>query len=112
MKGIRFIPTDTRIGFIRFRMISFVVSGLLMLASVALFFTIGLNYGIDFKGGTLIEVRNKSGPVDLSDMRVRLSNIGVGEVRSSISTAASRFRGSSRGTATSWASATRRCSSI
>jgi len=81
MKGIRFIPYDTRIGFIRFRMISFVVSGLLMLASIGLFFTVGLNYGIDFKGGTLIEVRNKSGPVDISDMRNRLSKIGVGEVQ-------------------------------
>ena len=81
MKGIRFIPSDTHIGFIRFRMISFVVSGLLMLASIGLFFSVGLNYGIDFKGGTLIEVRNKSGPVDISDMRVRLSAIGVGEVQ-------------------------------
>ena len=57
MKGLRFIPSDTRIGFIRYRMISFAVSGLLMLASLGLFFTAGLNYGIDFKGGTLIEVR-------------------------------------------------------
>ncbi len=81
MKGLRFIPSDTRIGFIRYRMISFAVSGLLMLASLGLFFTTGLNYGIDFKGGTLIEVRNKSGPVDLASMRSRLSTIGVGEVQ-------------------------------
>ncbi len=81
MKGLRFIPIDTRIGFIRYRMISFAVSGLLMLASLGLFFTAGLNYGIDFKGGTLIEVRNKSGPIDLAGMRSRLSTIGVGEVQ-------------------------------
>lgn len=81
MKGLRFIPSDTRIGFIRYRMISFAVSGLLMLASIGLFFTAGLNYGIDFKGGTLIEVRNKSGPVELGAMRSRLSKIGVGEVQ-------------------------------
>jgi preprotein translocase SecF subunit len=81
MKGLRFIPSDTRIGFIRYRMISFAVSGLLMLASIGLFFTAGLNYGIDFKGGTLIEVRNKSGPIELGAMRSRLSKIGVGEVQ-------------------------------
>ena len=81
MKGLRFIPSDTRIGFIRYRMISFAVSGLLMLASLGLFFTTGLNYGIDFKGGTLIEVRNKSGPIELGAMRSRLSKIGVGEVQ-------------------------------
>jgi preprotein translocase SecF subunit len=62
-------------------MISFAVSGLLMLASIGLFFTAGLNYGIDFKGGTLIEVRNKSGPIELGAMRSRLSKIGVGEVQ-------------------------------
>ena len=81
MKGIRVIPSDTHIGFIRFRVISFIFSGLLILASIGLFFTAGLNYGIDFKGGTLIEVRNKSGPVNLSDMRVSLGKIGVGEVQ-------------------------------
>ena len=81
MKGLRFIPSDTRIEFIRYRMISFAVSGLLMLASIGLFFTVGLNYGIDFKGGTLIEVRNKSGPIELGAMRSRLSKIGVGEVQ-------------------------------
>jgi preprotein translocase subunit SecF len=81
MKGIRYIPNDTRIGFIRHRMISFVLSGLLILGSIGLFFTAGLNYGIDFKGGTLIEVRNKTGPVNLSEMRANLSKIGVGEVQ-------------------------------
>jgi preprotein translocase subunit SecF len=81
MKGIRYIPNDTRIGFIRLRMISFVLSGLLILGSIGLFFTAGLNYGIDFKGGTLIEVRNKTGPVNLSEMRANLSKIGVGEVQ-------------------------------
>jgi preprotein translocase subunit SecF len=81
MKGIRYIPNDTRIRFIRLRMISFVLSGLLILGSIGLFFTAGLNYGIDFKGGTLIEVRNKTGPVNLSEMRANLSKIGVGEVQ-------------------------------
>lgn len=81
MKGIRFVPTNTHIGFIRFRMISFVVSGLLILASIGLFFTVGLNYGIDFRGGTLIEIRNKSGPVDLSELRAKVTNIGLGDVQ-------------------------------
>ena len=81
MKGLRFIPTDTTIRFIRFRTISFVVSGLLVLASIGLFFTVGLNYGIDFRGGTLIEVRNKSGPVEMSELRAKVSNIGLGDVQ-------------------------------
>lgn len=81
MKGLRFIPSDTRIRFIRIRMLTFILSGLLMLASVGLFFTVGLNYGIDFRGGTLIEIRNKSGPVDLVDVRAKVSNLGLGDVQ-------------------------------
>ena len=81
MKGFRFIPSDTRIGFIRIRMATFILSGLLILASVGLFITTGLNYGIDFRGGTLIEIRNKSGPVDLADVRSKVSNIGLGDVQ-------------------------------
>ncbi len=81
MKGLRFIPSDTRIGFLRIRMATFILSGLLILASVGLFFTVGLNYGIDFRGGTLIEIRNKSGPVDLADVRAKISNLGLGDVQ-------------------------------
>jgi len=62
-------------------MLAFIMSGLLMLASVGLFFTAGLNYGIDFRGGTLIEIRNKSGPIDLAEMRAKVSNIGLGDMQ-------------------------------
>ncbi len=81
MKGLRFIPSDTAVPFLRFHMIAFILSGLLVIASVGLFFTAGLNYGIDFRGGTLIEIRNKSGPVDLADIRVKVTNIGLGDVQ-------------------------------
>src|SRR5680860_482617 len=81
MKGIKFIPNETHIPFIKVRIIAFVVSGLLMLASVGLFFTAGLNYGIDFRGGTLIEVRSKSGPANIADMRAKLGGIGLGDVQ-------------------------------
>ncbi|MFQ5626931.1 MAG: protein translocase subunit SecF, partial [Methyloligellaceae bacterium] len=81
MKGLRFIPSGTRIPFLRVRMLAFIMSGLLILASVGLFFTAGLNYGIDFRGGTLIEIRNKSGPIDLAEIRAKVSNIGLGDVQ-------------------------------
>ncbi len=81
MKGIRFLPSDTHIPFIRLRFISLAMSGLLMLASLGLFFTAGLNYGIDFRGGTLIEIKDKSGPVDLAAMRAKMSGLGLGEVQ-------------------------------
>lgn len=81
MKGIKLIPDETHIPFIKMRIIAFVVSCLLMLASVGLFFTAGLNFGIDFLGGTLIEVRSNSGPANIADMRAKLGGIGLGDVQ-------------------------------
>lgn len=81
MKGIKFVPDETRIPFIKVRVLAFIISGLLMLGSIGLFFTAGLNYGIDFRGGTLIEVRSKSGPANLADMRAKLGGIGLGDVQ-------------------------------
>jgi preprotein translocase subunit SecF len=46
-----------------------------------LFFFYGLNFGIDFRGGTLLEVQSKSGPADLAKMRSTLSGLELGEVQ-------------------------------
>lgn len=81
MKGLRFVPSDTHVPFIRWRMISLAASSVLIVASIVLFLTAGLNYGIDFKGGTMIEIKNKSGPVNLSEMRTKMNGLGLGEVQ-------------------------------
>jgi preprotein translocase subunit SecF len=65
----------------RFRRISFPVSALLSIVAMVLFFTHGLNFGIDFVGGTLMEVQQKGGPADLAKMRTTLSGLGLGEVQ-------------------------------
>lgn len=75
----RLVPKGTKIGFIQFRKLAFVVSGLLMLASIAAFAVLDLNYGIDFRGGTLIEVQTEQ-PADLSAMRSALGDLGLGDV--------------------------------
>lgn len=77
----RLVPEVTRIPFMRIRLQAFVVSILLCVGSVTLLFTHGLNLGIDFTGGTLIEVRAKSGEADVGDIRSRLSQAGIGEVQ-------------------------------
>ncbi|MGI9406346.1 MAG: protein translocase subunit SecF [Hyphomicrobiaceae bacterium] len=79
--GFDFLPHGTRWPFIKFRFISLVVSGILMLASIGLFAAQGLNYGIDFKGGTIIEIRNKDGAADLGDLRSKLGGLGLGDVQ-------------------------------
>ena len=81
MRLLRIVPDDTKFDFMRFRRISFPVSALLSIIAISLYFFHGLNFGIDFKGGTLIEVQSKSGAADLAKMRSALSSLGLGEVQ-------------------------------
>jgi preprotein translocase subunit SecF len=78
---LRIVPDNTKFDFIRFRRFSFPMSALLSLVAITLYFTHGLNFGIDFSGGTLIEVQNKAGPVDIAKMRMTVSGLGLGEVQ-------------------------------
>lgn len=79
-RGLDFIPHNTHIPFIGFRQISLVVSAILVLTSLSLYFVFDLNYGIDFRGGTLIEIQNKSGPADIAELRSKISGLGLGDV--------------------------------
>jgi len=78
---LRIVPDDTKFDFMRFRRISFPISALASIAAIALYFFIGLNFGIDFKGGTLLEVRSLSGPADLAKMRASLTSLDLGDVQ-------------------------------
>jgi preprotein translocase subunit SecF len=78
---LRIVPDNTTFDFLRFRRVSFPMSALLSIIAITLYFTHGLNFGIDFVGGTLIEAQNKAGPVDTSRMRSTLSELGLGEVQ-------------------------------
>ena len=78
---LRIVPDDTKFDFMRFRRISFPVSAIFSILAICLYFFHGLNFGIDFIGGTLIEVRTKSGPADLAKMRLTLGGLGLGDVQ-------------------------------
>lgn len=80
-KGFDFFPHDLRLPFMRFKGICLGGSLIAIVLSLTLLFTMGLNYGVDFKGGSIIEVQSKSGPVDLAQMRETLGSLGLGDVQ-------------------------------
>jgi preprotein translocase subunit SecF len=79
MKLLRLFPDHTRFGFMRFRRIAFPFSAFLSVATIALFFTISMNFGIDFTGGTLIEMQAKSGKVAIAEVRRTAEGLNLGE---------------------------------
>jgi preprotein translocase subunit SecF len=82
LRLLRIVPDDTKFDFMRFRRISFPISAAMSILAISLYFFHGLNFGIDFKGGTLIEIQTKSGqPADLAQMRSSLNALSLGEVQ-------------------------------
>ncbi len=77
MKPIRFIPDDTKIPFMKFSRFGFFVSGILCAASILLLAFVGLNLGVDFKGGTVITIRTEQ-PADLDALRSTINGLELG----------------------------------
>jgi preprotein translocase subunit SecF len=78
MRGYRFIPDDTKLPFMRWSRFGFFLSGILCALSIFVFATFDLNYGVDFKGGTLIQIQTK-GPADIGKLREDIGGLGLGE---------------------------------
>lgn len=79
---IRYIPKDTKIPFLHLRYFAFVLSLVGIIASIYLFSTKGLNYGLDFKGGTVWEFHLDENPTtdQIEDIRKIGNSLGLGDV--------------------------------
>ena len=79
MFRLKLVPDNSAFDFLRQLKITASVSVFLVLASIGLFFFNGLNLGIDFRGGILLEARSEA-PVDIADVRADLSRLALGDI--------------------------------
>jgi len=77
---LKLVPDQTNVAFIKARFVALVFSAILMVGSFFALFTLGLNFGIDFRGGVTVEVADDE-PIDVSAVRDVVSNLGLGNVK-------------------------------
>ena len=78
---VHYLPLEPSIPFMRFRNWAFVVSGVVSVAIIGMMFVKDFNYGVDFKGGSVIEIQAKSHQADAADVRARLEQLNLGDVQ-------------------------------
>ena len=78
MELYKLIPHDTKIDFISKRKYVFLFSIFMTLGSILTFFFHGLNYGVDFRGGFVMEIRTQE-TADIGALRTKLNDLHVGE---------------------------------
>ncbi|MEL7028060.1 MAG: protein translocase subunit SecF [Pseudomonadota bacterium] len=77
---LKLVPENTHLDFIQWRRIAFIGSLIALIGSAVVFFSMGLNFGIDFRGGVTVEIE-ASEPVDLGRVRGAVSGLGLGDVK-------------------------------
>jgi preprotein translocase SecF subunit len=78
---VRLIPDNTKLPFMKWARVRTPISLALIVLSFALFFTVGVNAGIDFKGGTVIEVHSHADSADVGAIRAKVDALGLGDVQ-------------------------------
>ncbi len=77
---LKLVPANTAIKFISARKIAYILSIVMIIGSFGLYFTKGLNFGIDFEGGIMIEIGTE-GPANIGAIRSAMSGLNMGDVK-------------------------------
>ncbi|HWA17877.1 MAG TPA: protein translocase subunit SecD, partial [Devosia sp.] len=77
----RFIPDGTKIPFMKISRYAIIFSVIISILAIGAVFTKGFNFGIDFKGGSAIEIQSQNGPADPALIRSSLEELDLGEVQ-------------------------------
>ena len=80
MKSIRWIKKDLKVNFLNIKNIATIISIVALISSIFFILFKNLNFGIDFKGGTLIEIK-KEHDLTISNIRSQLSDLGLGDIQ-------------------------------
>jgi preprotein translocase SecF subunit len=80
-KPIEFIPSGTKFAFVSHYKLALAETLILAVLTVALLSTLGLNFGVDFRGGTMIEIRTTEGPADIAALRAKVGALNLGGVQ-------------------------------
>jgi len=80
MRPIRLVPENSNVPFLAYYKPAFAVSATMIVLSLILLFVHGLNFGIDFRGGTLIEIKTLEGPANIGSLRDDLGEANIGDV--------------------------------
>ena len=79
-KPFHLIPENTNLNFLGLKNTFLCISLIVVIISILSSWIIGLNFGIDFRGGVLLELRSKTGVADVSQLRTQLNRFSLGEV--------------------------------
>ena len=80
-RRLKLVPTVTHIPFMRLQFVTLGISVLACAIVIALFVNIGFNYGIDFRGGSMVELQARSGDANLEDITERLTELNIDSAR-------------------------------
>ena len=80
LRPIHLIPENTKINFLKYKSIFLLGSFAMVIISLLASLIIGLNFGIDFRGGVLLELRSINGNANIPELRKNLEDFNLGEV--------------------------------